>query len=383
MSHGFLSLQWKPHLAEQIIRDGMADMVSLGRVLIADPYWPKKAMELREDEIRPCVACSQGCSDELFSGRPVMCIANAEAGFEDERVIPWTDNPKNVMVIGAGPGGLEAAYRAAKAGHNVTLYEKKDTIGGQLWIAGTPPNKQELWELIRYYEAMLNRYNVDVRLETEVSLEIIKNEKPDFIIAAEGAEPLIPPIEGISGSPEVISAWTVLEEDPPMGKNIAVIGGGSVGLETAEFIAEKGTIDAETLYFLFKNNAESVERLRELVHHGSKRVTVFEMRTKVAMDMGKSNRWVLLGNIDKMNIDIVTDAKVISIAGGVVKYEKGGEILEMQFDNVVNGAGSKSVNKISSLLDGLGIPYTVIGDGLKPGRIDNAIHQAYLAVMNM
>ncbi len=372
----------EPHLAEQIIRDGMADMVSLGRVLIADPYWPKKAMELREDEIRPCVACSQGCSDELFSGRPVMCIANAEAGFEDERVIPVTDNPKNIMVIGAGPGGLEASYRAAKAGHKVTLYEKKDTIGGQLWIAGTPPNKQELWELIRYYEAMLNKYNVDLRLETEVTPEIIKNEKPDFIIAAEGAEPLIPPIEGMD-SPEIISAWTMLDEDPPIGKDIAVIGGGAVGLETAEFIAEKGTINAETLYFLFKNDAVNVDRLKELVHHGSKKVTVFEMRPKVAMDMGKSNRWVLLGNIDKMNIDIITDAKVISITGGMVKYEKGGEILEMQFDNVINGAGSKSVKKISSLLDGMGIPYAVIGDGVQPGRIDNAVHQAYLAVMNM
>jgi 2,4-dienoyl-CoA reductase (NADPH2) len=372
----------EPHLAEQIIRDGMADMVSLGRVLIADPYWPKKAMEHREDEIRPCVACSQGCSDEVFSGRPVMCIANPQAGFEKERVITPTDNPKKVMVIGAGPGGLEASYRAAKAGHKVTLYEKKDSIGGQLWIAGTPPNKHELWELVRYYEVMLNKYNVDLRLETEVTLELIKEESPDFIITAEGAEPLIPPIEGIS-SPEVISAWDMLEEDPQIGTEIAVIGGGAVGLETAEFIAEKGTLDAETLYFLFKNDAVSVERLKELVHHGSKRVTVFEMRSRIAMDMGKANRWVLLGNIDKMNINVITEAKVISITNGLLKYEKGGEILEMQFDNVINGSGSKSVKKISPLLEGMGIPYAVIGDGLQPGRIDNAIHQAYLAVMNM
>jgi 2,4-dienoyl-CoA reductase (NADPH2) len=372
----------EPHLADRIIRDGMADMVSLGRVLIADPYWPKKAMELQEDEIRPCVACSQGCTDELFSGRPVMCIANAEAGFENNRIIPAAENPKNIMVIGAGPGGLEAAYRAAKAGHNVRLFEKKDKIGGQLHIAGTPPNKQELWELIRYYGTMLSKYNVKLNMGIEVTIEMIRSEKPDYIIAAEGAEPFVPPIDGIE-SPEVISAWDILEKDSPIGSNIAVIGGGAVGLETAEFIAEKGTLDAETLYFLFKNDAMSVERLRELVHHGSKTVTVFEMRNKIAMDVGKSNRWVLLGNISKMNINVITDARVISLAGGLVKYEKNGEILEIQFDNVINAVGSKSVQKLSPYLEELGIPYAVIGDGVRPGRIDNAVHQGYLAVMNM
>jgi len=372
----------EPHLAEQIIRDGMADMVSLGRVLIADPYWPKKALELREDEIRPCVACSQGCSDELFSGRPVMCISNPEAGFEQERIIPMAEKPKKVMVIGAGPGGLEAAYRAAKAGHKVTLFEKKDEIGGQLRIAGTPPNKQELWELIRYYETMLIKYNVDLRTGIEVTPDLIRNENPDFIIAAEGAEPLIPPIDGIE-SPEVITAWNLLENDIPIGRDVAVIGGGAVGLETAEFIADKGTIDAETLYFLFKNDAMSVERLKEMVHRGSKNVTVFEMRNKIAMDMGKSNRWILLGNISRMNITVITDARVISLSGGLVQYEKDGKTQSTQFDNVINAAGSKSVQKISSHLKEMGIPYTVIGDGVRPGRIDNAVHQAYLAVMNM
>jgi len=372
----------EPHLAEQIIRDGMADMVSLGRVLIADPYWPKKALELREDEIRPCVACAQGCSDEFFSGRPVMCISNPEAGFEQERIIPMAEKPKKVMVIGAGPGGLEAAYRAAKAGHKVTLFEKKDEIGGQLRIAGTPPNKQELWELIRYYETMLIKYNVDLRTGIEVTPDLIRNENPDFIIAAEGAEPLIPPIDGIE-SPEVITAWNLLENDIPIGRDVAVIGGGAVGLETAEFIADKGTIDAETLYFLFKNDAMSVERLKEMVHRGSKNVTVFEMRNKIAMDMGKSNRWILLGNISRMNITVITDARVISLSGGLVQYEKDGKTQSTQFDNVINAAGSKSVQKISSHLKEMGIPYTVIGDGVRPGRIDNAVHQAYLAVMNM
>lgn len=155
-------------------------------------------MELQEDEIRPCVACSQGCTDELFSGRPVMCIANAEAGFENNRIIPITGNPKNIMVIGSGPGGLEAAYRVMKAGHNVSLFEKKDQIGGQLHIAGTPPTcKQELWELIRYYNAMLSKYNVKLNMGIEVTIEMIRSEKPDYIIAAEGAEPFIPPIDGI------------------------------------------------------------------------------------------------------------------------------------------------------------------------------------------
>ena len=371
-----------PFTAEKIIKDGMADMVNLGRVLIADPFWPKKAREGRVNEIRPCVSCSQGCTDEIFSGRPVFCVANSRAGFEGQRHIEKAAKPLNVIVIGAGPAGMEAAYRAAEAGHHVELYEKKDEIGGQLWIAGTPPHKQELWELIRFYDTMLDKYEVDVFLEQDVDLDFIREKKPDFIIVAEGAEPMQPPIEGIDDD-TVIDAWTILEEDPKIGTRVAVIGGGAVGLEVAEFIASKGTIDAETSCFLFRYNAEDMERIHELQRKGTKEVTVFEMMPKMGTGVGKSTKWILLGNIDALEVESITAAKVTSIKNGAITFERDGKVETRTFDTIVNAAGSRSVRRVSEVIGETGIPFATIGDCVEPRQINHAIHEGYLAVMNL
>lgn len=372
----------EPVLAERLIKEGYTDMVNLGRVLIADPFWPAKAKSGHAEEIRPCVACSQGCTDEFFSGRSVCCLANARAGFEGERNIRSTESAKNIMVIGAGPGGLEAAYRAAEGGHRVHLYEKNDRIGGQLWAAGIPPHKQELLEFIRYYNAMIKKYNITLHLNSEVTFDVIKSVKPDYIIAAEGGEPATPTIEGLSDR-TVISAWDVLKKDPPLGRKIAVIGGGAVGLETAEFLAEKGTIDPETLYFLFKYKGENDERLRELMKKGSKEVTVFEMMQRAGKDVGKSTKWILLANIKYFNVKIITEAKVLAVKDGVVVYEKDNKTAEMKFDNIVNAAGTKPVRKVADRLSDSGIPFAVIGDSIRPARILDAIHEGFLAAMSL
>ncbi len=369
-----------PYLAEQILADGTADMINLGRVLMADPYWPAKAQAGNAAQICPCVACLQGCMDELFNVRPAICTVNPRTGFEGERQIGITDKAKKVMVIGAGPGGLEAAFRAAKAGHRVELYEQADRIGGQLWIAGTPPHKQELWELIRYYREMLRLYGVNVFLNTEVDLELIMQMNPDYIIAAEGARIAVPDIDGID-SPCVVSAWDVLKGTVIPGRKIAVIGGGAVGLETAHFLASQGNISPATLHFLFRYEAESVERLRELIFKGNKEVTVFEARPKIGNGVGKSTRWVLLENIKKHGINTITEANIISVKDGVVIFEKDGTRQILAFDHVINAAGSKPVRKVADLLSKTGIRHSVIGDSVRPAQILEAIHEAYLAVM--
>jgi 2,4-dienoyl-CoA reductase (NADPH2) len=369
-----------PAAAEKIIRDGCADLVNLGRVLIADPNWPQKAFAGKADEIRPCVACSQGCTDELFNGRPVFCVGNPRAGFEGERKIVKTQNPKKVMVIGAGAGGLEAAVTAAEAGHQVELYDKASDIGGQIWIAGAPPHKNELLEFIRYYRAMLNKYDIPVFLNTQVDVDRIKKTNPDHIIIAEGAEAIMPPIDG-ADDPCVLSAWQVLGENPPLGKKVAVIGGGSVGLETAFFVAAKGTITPDILQFLFTYDAESVERLRELMFRGSSRVTVFEMLHKVGIDVGKSTKWILLGNLKRYGVSVKTGAEVVSIKDGLVTYTKDGASMEMQFDHVILAAGSRSIQKLSKSVAELAIPGTNVGDCIQPGKLNDAIHGGFLAAM--
>jgi 2,4-dienoyl-CoA reductase (NADPH2) len=371
-----------PEVAEKLLKDGYADMVSIGRGLIADPQWVNKAMVGKSDEIRPCVACLQGCMDNVMSGKPVTCVANPMAGYEGVRKIEKCDTPKNVMIVGAGMAGLEAAITAAKAGHHVDLYEMKDEIGGQLWIAGAPPHKSELLGLVDYYQAMLWKHNVSLHLNTKVDDLLIREKNPDFLIVAEGAEPLLPPIDGID-DPSVISAWDLLKNDRLLGNEVAIIGGGAVGLETALKVAAKGTITPEVLHFLFAHEAESVERLRELMFNGTSKVTVFEMLPKVGKDVGKSTKWVLMSDLEKYGVELTTEAKVISIKNGLLTYEKDGRQYQRQFDSIINAAGSKSVKNIAEKVEKLNIPFAVIGDGAQPGKMNHAVHGGFLAAIEI
>lgn len=371
-----------PGQAEKILADGQADMVNLGRVLIADPFWPAKAKAGRAEEIRPCVACSQGCTDELFNGRPVSCIGNARAGFEGERSICKTTTPKEVMVVGAGVAGLEAAITAKQAGHRVEVYEKTGQIGGQIWIAAAPPHKQELLEFIRYYRAMVTKHEIPVHLNTCVDLALIQKINPDHLIIAQGAAPLIPPIDG-TDDPCVRSSWEVLKDNPCLGKRVAVIGGGAVGLETALFAAKKGTLTPEMLHFLMTYEALEMDRIRHYMFKGASRVTLFEMLEKAGQDVGKSTRWILMNNLTRYGVKINTGSKVLSIKAGQVSYEREGELCEEHFDTVILASGSRPVQTLEKKVKALDIPYSVIGDCVKPGKINDAIHGGFLAAVSL
>ncbi len=371
-----------PDHAEQIIKDGQADMVSLGRVLIADPYWPQKAKQGRPEEIRPCVACSQGCTDEIFSGRPVSCIGNVRAGFEKEREIVKTQAPKKIIIAGAGVAGLEAAVTAAKAGHKVEIYEKTDEIGGQIWIAAAPPHKQELLEYVRFYRAMIKKHHIPVHLNTTVDLDLIKKTTADHVIIAQGAKPLVPPIDG-ADNPDILSSWDVLKDSPFLGKKVAVIGGGAVGLETAFFIAQKGTLSPEMLHFLVTYDALELERLKHYMFNGTSKVTVFEMLPKAGQDVGKSTKWILMSNLKRYGVQIKTDSKVVSIKDGSLTYENKGNILEETFDNIILAGGSVPVQDLENQLEGQDISFSVIGDCIKPGKLNDAILGGFMAAVNL
>jgi len=371
-----------PDEAERILRDSMADMVNLGRVLIADPYWPKKAMQGKAKLIRPCVGCNQGCTDTLFSGMTVGCILNARAGYEFERSIVKTSQPLKIMVVGAGPGGLEAAVRAKEAGHEVEIYEKENEIGGQLYIAAAPPNKQELLEIIRYYEAMIEEYSIPVHYNTTVTIELINKKKPDHVIVATGAEALKPPIKGID-LPHVYSAWDILRDNPKLGRNVAVIGGGAVGIETALFIAHKGTLSPEALHFLMFYDAEPVDRLKELITRGTSAVTIIEMLPSIGKDVGRSTKWIMKVGLEKFGVNIITSAKVTEITDNAVVFSKEHKTVAQEFDNVVIAVGSKPFNPLEQELQKAGIAYTFIGDCKKIGKINDAIHEAFLAIATL
>jgi len=371
-----------PGTAERILAEGMADMVALGRVLIADPDWPLKSKEGRPEEIRPCVGCMQGCMDRIFTGQPLCCLVNAEAGLEEEREIKPAEHPKKVMVVGSGPGGLEVARVAAKAGHEVDLFEKAPQIGGQLAVAGAPPGRGEFLGLVDYYEALLPKLGVKIHMGVELDVEGIKERNPEALIVAEGAEPIMPNIPG-ADQPFVISSWEFLKASPPLGKKVAVIGGGAVGMETAMQVARIGTINPNILEFLMFHRAETDERLHDLVRKGTKEVTIFEMLPKAGQDVGKSSRWIWLHDLREREVRILTKAKVEAIEPDGIVYTVEGETRREPFDSVIMAVGSKPRTALSEGLKQAGIPFRSIGDCNSPRMIIDAVHEGYLAAVDL
>jgi 2,4-dienoyl-CoA reductase (NADPH2) len=238
-----------PSTAREMIADGMCDMVAMGRPLIADPYLPEKARTGREKEIVHCIACAQGCFDHLFKLKAVECLCNPKAGHEMECRIETVESPQKVMVVGGGPAGMSAALAARECGNDVAIYDKGDRLGGQLYLAAAPPGRDEFAELARDLASQVAVNGVRVVLNSEVDEKVIAAEKPDSIILATGAVPIAPPIKG-AGLPHVVQAWDVLQDKVYTGKNVVIIGGGAVGVETALFLAEKGTLSGDAVKFL-------------------------------------------------------------------------------------------------------------------------------------
>ena len=280
-----------PQQAEQILRQGWADMVNIGRAHIADPQWVNKAQKGHLEAIRPCVGCMQGCLDRLMTAQAVQCLCNPQAGFEAERQVTPAEKEKTIVIVGAGPAGMEAACVAKERGHEVILMDEKNDIGGQLPMVAAPPGREEFGLMMDYYRARIWDMDIELDLGRKATLETIKDHSPDVVILASGSSPIIPDWPGVDG-PNVVTAWDVLTDKADLGKRVAVIGGGAVGVETAIFIAEKGTISADTFKFLFMYQAESTEKLRELCTRGSHEVTVLEKLPKIGRDIGdrKSTR---------------------------------------------------------------------------------------------
>ena len=227
-----------PYLAEQILAEGKSDLVYIARALIADPEWPKKAKEGRTDGIRPCTACCT-CFDSVIEQRSITCAVNPRAGKETEYHIRPASKPRRVCIIGGGPAGMEAARVAALRGHHITLFDNKSRLGGQLLTAILPPYKEELANLVKYLSTQMERLGIKVKLEQQVDAVTVEKEKPDVVIIATGASPLVPDIPGATNE-NVVLATDVLKGHRQAGQNVIIVGGGMVGCETAEFLAVKG-----------------------------------------------------------------------------------------------------------------------------------------------
>ncbi len=367
-----------PAPAREMIADGLCDMVAMGRPLIADPYLPEKARSGREADIVHCIACAQGCFDNLFKLKPVECLCNPKAGREVESAIEKTTTPQKVMVVGGGAAGMSAALAAREKGHDVTLYEKGDRLGGQLYLAAAPPGREEFAELARDLAHQVALSAIKVVLKKDVDQSLIEKEKPDTIILAAGAVPIKPPIPG-TDLPHVVQAWDVLQEKVTTGKRVVVIGGGAVGVETALYLAEKGTLSAAALKFLLVNRAEDPEVLYELATRGTKNIVVLEMIAKMGKDIGKTTRWGILQDLARNGIQTRAATKALEITATAVKVEIDGNIEEIPADTVILAAGAEPYNPLAEVIEQKGIPYEVVGDAGQVAMAFDAVHQGYNA----
>jgi len=371
-----------PGTARDMIADGMCDMVAMGRSLIADPFLPEKVRAGRENEIIHCVACAQGCFDNLFKLKHIECLCNPRAGYERKTAVEKTTSPKKVMVIGGGAAGMNAAIAASDRGHTVTLYEKGDSLGGQLYLAGAPPGREEFSGLAKDLESQVRCRNIAICLNQTVDASLIDKVKPDHIILSTGASPITPPIPGIE-LPHVVQAWDVLLDKVATGKRVVVVGGGAVGVETALHLAEKGTISGDTLKFLMVNQAEPMETIFELATKGTKKVTVIEMIDKIGKDFGKTTRWGMLQDVGRFGIATKIATKALEITKTGIKVEAAGNVEEIPADTVVIAVGAKSDNALRTIIESKGIAYDVVGDANKIGMAFDAVHQGYAAGMKI
>jgi 2,4-dienoyl-CoA reductase (NADPH2) len=371
-----------PETAREMLSDNMCDMVAMGRSLIADAYLPEKARTGREKEIVHCIGCGQGCFDHLFERKPIECLCNPRACREAITVVAKANPPKKVLVVGGGPAGISAALTAADAGHKVLLVEKGDRLGGQLHLAGAPPGRREFVVLARDLVTQLAMKPVEVILNQTVDEAWIDNETPDAVILATGAVPISPPIPG-TDLPHVCQAWEVLQNQATTGRRVVVVGGGAVGVETAMFLAQKGTLSAEAVKFLLVNRAEDPEFIFDIAVHGTKKVVLIEMIDAIGKDIGRSTRWGMLQELKRMGVQSKTATKALEITPLGLRVEKDDSVDEIPADTIVLAIGARPNNPLSEILEKKNIPHKVIGDAQKIGRAFDAIHQGYDAGRNI
>jgi 2,4-dienoyl-CoA reductase-like NADH-dependent reductase (Old Yellow Enzyme family)/thioredoxin reductase len=342
-----------PKMAEEILQQGKADLITLGRALLADPEFPRKAQEGRDEDIRPCIGCLQGCRDRLYQGLPITCLVNPQAGFEKEYRIKPSEKPKKVFIIGGGPGGMEAARVAALRGNKVTLVEKKGQLGGQFYLASIPPGKQEIKVYLDYLVRQLNQLGVKLWLNQELKPENGKEIDADVLILATGGSFLRPDIPG-GDQENVLTAWEALIHPEKNGKKVVIIGGGSVGAETADFLL-----------------------------HQKKEVTLIEMLPEIATDKEKVNRKVLLHSLGEKGakIRVLTQAKAIIPEGVEVEFNGRKELIAA--DTIVLATGVKENRELEVALKDWPAEIFLIGDCVSPRKAIDAIHEGFKVALGI
>jgi len=343
-----------PETAEKALKEERADLIAIGRALIADPEFPNKAASGKLDEARPCVGCMT-CLDSVTAlHQPVQCVVNPTVGREEESVIQKAEKSKKVFIIGGGPAGMEAARVSALRGHDVVLYDKGKRLGGQLLLASIPPFKQSLDTFAEYQRSQLSSLGVKIELGQEVSAALVEDAKPDVVIMATGVKSLVPQIPGIDKA-NVVSAVDVLAGKAEVGEKVAIIGAELVGCETGEFLADKG-----------------------------KNVTLMRRGDELATKVNPTSRAHLLARLPAKGITVLTGVQYQEITDqGVIITTREGKTQTVEADTIVLAAGSVIDPELYMTLEGTVPEFYRIGDCVDPSNIMSAVTDGYFTALKI
>ncbi len=337
-----------PQLVNQVLENGDADFVAIGRTLLADPEFVKKCRTGREEDIRPCVGCHE-CFRRIYQSRYLSCAVNPACGDERRLEVRKTDAPRKIMVIGGGMAGLEAARIAAMRGHRVTLFEKSASLGGLLKAVGKHRLKKDYERLLRFQIRQVRKENVKIRLNRAVTVETVKRENPDVVLLATGSAPLQIFQTPVGGSVKCLTALEVLEKGLEIGPSAVIVGGGATGCELAYELADP-----------------------------SRSITLCEQLPELAPELFHANRDMIIDGLRRRNVRILTNCKLETIAvDGVVLKSSDGSNSFLKTDTVIVSVGMKSENGLLGELAGVVDEVYAIGDCVSPRKVKDAVWDAY------
>ena len=368
-----------PDVAEQVLQDGCADMVSMARPFLADPELVLKSIEGRSEEINTCIACNQACLDHTFTMQVSSCIVNPRACHETILIHQPTQHKKKIAVVGAGPAGLEAATVAAKRGHSVVLYEEKHEIGGQFNMAKVIPGKEEYSHTIRYYDHMLKKYGVEVHLNTKADEALLISKRYDEIILATGVTPRTLDMEGID-HPKVLNYVDVLYKNKNVGNKVAIIGAGGIGFDMAEYLAhdmnhESVSLNTENYmkeWGVDMNYSKGGALAEAPLPLSSPRKIYLLKRSKGkhGKNLGKTTGWIHRSSLAMKEVKMLADVSYEKVddLGLHIKVGEDQQILDVE--HVVVCAGQVSLKKLESKLTSAGQNVHLIGGANIAAQLD-------------
>ncbi|MEN8171842.1 MAG: FAD-dependent oxidoreductase [Chloroflexota bacterium] len=337
-----------PEVARKALAEEQTDLIGLGRSFLADPDWVLKTETENEDAIMLCAACHQGCLAELRVGHGTGCAFNPITGREADVEIKHAPKARQVMVVGGGPAGLESAATAALRGHHVTLYEQEHHLGGQFHLAAKAPHKEEFIDVADTMAFNARRAGVTIRLGTCVTPEMIATESPDVIILATGGIPLTIPFPGLNDTHWMMASDILDEQVQVKTGSVLVIGGGLVGLETADYLAARGV-----------------------------KVTLVEMLHDVGGDMDVLAKNMLLKRLDKNSVKILTDTKIQQMTKNTITAQHDGKGISLPIETIVIAVGVESNRELSIALEGSDFEIHMIGDAVEPRKVIDAIWEGF------